>query len=203
MAIRFGGRYTFLMAFYRRARIPGARYFLTAVTWRRHRLLQSPSAVARLREALRSVMREQPFTLLAAAILPDHFHVMIELPDGDAAYPARMGRIKAAFTKSMPISPERAAARSHSRRRKREQMVWQRRYWEHTIRDDADFSDHMNYIHYNAVKHGYAACPHAWPYSSFQTWVRKGLYPATWLCGCDGRRVAPPRFDELAGKRRR
>ena len=73
---------------------------------------------------------------------------------------------------------------SASRRRRRERGVWQRRFWEHTIRDEKDFAAHMDYIHYNPVKHGHAGCPHAWAHSSFHRWVREGRYAADWACSC-------------------
>ena len=131
-------------------------------------------------------------------VLPDHLHWLIELPPGSADFSSRIGMIKAAFTRTLSPPDHEQQPTSASRRRRREGMVWQRRFWEHTIRDERDFEMHMNYVHYNPVKHGHATCPHLWPYSSFSRWVREGLYPADWACVCDGRARTPPDFDEIA-----
>ena len=119
-----------------------------------------------------------------------------ELPRGDADFSRRIGRMKALFTQSLLDDARRAEDACFSRLRHRESTVWQRRFWEHTIRDDEDFERHMDYIHYNPVKHGLVECPHDWPHSSFHRWVREGRYDANWCCVCEDRR---PRIPSFAG----
>jgi putative transposase len=106
--------------------------------------------------------------------------------------------MKSQFTRAFLRGVAPAADLSASRRRKREREVWQRRFFEHTVRDEADFERIMNYLHYNPVKHGLATCPHAWPYSSFAKWVRAKAYRADWCCCCRGRRFRVPDFGDAA-----
>jgi putative transposase len=101
---------------------------------------------------------------------------MWTLPDGEADFATRWRLIKSAFSRSLPPR-ERLSA---SRRAKGERGIWQRRYWEHTIRDEGDFTRHLDYIHFNPVKHGHAGRVRDWPYSSFHRWVRLGAYPNDW-----------------------
>ena len=103
--------------------------------------------------------------------------------------------MKVLFTKSLPPSARTApSGRAASRVKHRDADVWQRRFWEHTIRDESDRARHLDYIHYNPVKHGLATCPHAWPASSFPKWVANGSYERDWCCQCDGRTARPPDF---------
>ena len=169
---------------YRRAFVPGGTFFLTLVTHDRRPLLASAAAVTLLREAIATVQEDQPFTFDAGVVLPDHAHWMWTLPDGDADFSKRVGRIKAAFTKSLHPRPA---------------GVWQPRFWEHVLRDEADRRRLLDYIHYNPVKHGCATCPHGWSHSSFHRYLRAGFYEADWCCRCDGRVVRPPNFDAVAG----
>jgi putative transposase len=164
---------------YRRATVAGASYFFTLVTFRRQPLFGGGKAVELFNEALRSVQARRPFTVDALVLLPDHVHAIWTLPDDDHDYATRWRRVKETFT--------RAYARDHrlpepdiGRRARGERTVWQRRYWEHLIRDDRDFVAHVEYIHYNPVRHGLVAAPRDWPYSTFGQWVAYGLYEATW-----------------------
>jgi putative transposase len=179
---------------------PGGTFFLTWVTYERRPILRSPASVARLRSAVAEVRQAHPFEILGAVILPDHVHFLWELPAGDGDFSKRVGLIKTRFTRSLDAARVVAGDLSDSRRRHRERAVWQRRFWEHTVRDDCDFEAHIDYIHYNPVRHGLASCPHAWPYSSFHRWVREGRCDADWACSCGGRYVSSPRFDEIAGR---
>ncbi len=183
---------------YRRWFVPGGTVFLTVVTFGRAPLLAEPAGVDRLRRAVAAVRAERPFEFPAAVILPDHAHFLWTLPPGDSDYPKRVGRMKALFTKSLPATDGHKSAPSASRRRHREGGVWQRRYWEHTIRDEDDFKTHLDYIHFNPVKHGVATCPHAWPWSSFARWVRAGEYTPDWGCACGGKEVKFPHLDRVA-----
>ncbi|HEX8340263.1 MAG TPA: transposase [Tepidisphaeraceae bacterium] len=183
---------------YRRAYRPGGTFFFTLVTYRRRPLFDASANVGRLRAAVAEERKARPFDLLAAVILPDHLHWMIRLPVGDADFSSRIGRIKAAFTKSLGAGESDAGPRNApSRVRHRERNVWQRRFSEHVIRDDDDFRAHVDYVHYNPVKHGHARCPHAWAASSFGKWVRGDFYPEDWHCVCEGRTPEPPNFDPL------
>jgi putative transposase len=168
---------------YRRAFVPGGTFFLTIVTYDRRPLLASADAVALLRSAIATVQRDQPFTFDAGVVLPDHTHWLWTLPTGDADFSKRVGRIKAAFTNSLEPRPT---------------AVWQPRFWEHTVRDEDDRNRLLDYMHYNPVKHGHAACPHGWVNSSFHRYVREGFYEPDWCCCCDGRVARPPNFDDIA-----
>ncbi len=167
------------MRTYKRFKVEGASYFFTVVTHERRRLSEDPDAVALLTWVIADVQRRHPFEVEAHVILPDHLHVLWQLPDGDADYPKRWRLIKEGFTKKWvkrhgPTNP------NPSRRAKGEQSIWQRRYWEHMIRDDRDFDAHLDYIHHNPVRHGLVRAPRDWPFSSFQAWIERGAYEPHW-----------------------
>jgi putative transposase len=167
------------MRYYRRADVAGATYFFTLVTEQRRPLFHEPQAVVLLLEAVAKVRSRYPFTIDAYVILPDHLHILWTLPEGDANFSTRWRLIKEAFTRAY-IKTHHLPPRSESRRAKGEQAIWQRRFWEHAIRDEADFTAHLHYIHYNPVKHGLVAAARDWPHSTFSDWVARGAYDATW-----------------------
>jgi putative transposase len=185
---------------YRRIDAPGATIFFTVVTDRRRPILASPVAVDLLRAAFRQTMQRDPFAIDAIVVLPDHVHTIWTLPDGDGCFARRWSAIKAGFTRAFLAAGGREAPQSRSRRVRGERGVWQRRFWDHVIRDDDDFGRHVDYIHYNPVKHGLVRCPHAWPHSSFHRHVREGTYPGDWMCACAGRRAIPPDFGALGDR---
>ena len=163
---------------YRRAFVPGGSFFFTLVTEKRRPLFRSADAVDTLRQAFRVVRSSRPYELDAIVVMPDHLHCIWSLPAGDHDFATRWRLIKTWFTKHCE-----PALRTHpdaSRRGRREQAVWQHRYWEHMLRDEADYSRHVDYIHYNPVKHGYVGAALDWPFSSFGRYVEAGLYPAGW-----------------------
>ena len=163
------------MVSYRRNLIPGASYFFTVTLLdRTSRLLVE--RVADLREVMRSVRNERPFDIDAVVILPDHLHCIWTLPPGDADYAMRWREIKSRFSRKIPAGEYRSLGRVN----KGERSIWQRRYWEHTLRDERDMEQHVNYIHYNPVKHGHVTRVADWPYSSFHRFVQKGIYPLDW-----------------------
>lgn len=162
---------------YRRSRQAGGSYFFTLVTHQRQNLLSIPENIARLRTAFKREKEKRPFTIDAIVILPDHLHTLWTLPEGDSDYSLRWNQIKRYFSMGCVGAH---AKQSISRRTKREKPVWQRRFWEHTIRDENDWRRHMDYVHYNPVKHGYARKPGEWPYSSFNRCVGKGWYSPEW-----------------------
>lgn len=163
---------------YRRALLAGASYFFTVVTEQRRPVFAAEKEVNLLRDVFREVRQRYPFQIDAAVVMPDHLHCIWTLPPGDADYALRWRLIKTGFTKACDASwrvPPPAA-----RQRKGQQSVWQNRYWEHLLRDDDDFRRHVEYIHYNPVKHGLVAHARDWPYSSFLRYVRDGVYPLEW-----------------------
>jgi putative transposase len=163
---------------YRRNRTPGATYFFT-VNLRQRRSDLLVQHIDTLRHAVRKVRRRSPFHIDAWVVLPDHMHCLWTLPKEDTDFPSRWRDIKTAFSKSLPATERRSAVMV----RRGERGIWQRRYWEHTIRDDRDYAAHMDYIHFNPVKHGLVDNPADWPYSSFRRCVVGGLYPGDWLGG--------------------
>jgi putative transposase len=163
---------------YRRAKAKGALYFFTVVTFRREKILTREENVPLLRGAMRHVMHTHSFGIEAFVLLPDHLHCIWSLPAGDADFSLRWRLIKSEFTRQ--CKDRSIHVPLGSRQRKQEQAVWQRRFWEHRIRDAEDFARHVEYIHYNPVRHAYAAAPVDWPFSSFHKFVRQGKYAPTW-----------------------
>ena len=160
---------------YRRIRVPGGTYFFTVnLLERNSRWLVTH--VDHLREAVRQVRARRPFHIDAWVVLPDHMHAVWTLPAEDTDYSGRWKAIKIAFAKALP----RTEARSSVRAAKGERGIWQRRFWEHTIRDQRDYAAHVDYVHINPVKHGLVGSVGEWPYSSFHRFVAQGVYPADW-----------------------
>ncbi|MBW8457723.1 MAG: transposase [Thiobacillus sp.] len=171
------------MSHYRRSRMGGATYFFTVVTYRRQPLLTRPEAMDALREAFRSVQHAHPFEMDAVVILPDHLHALCTLPAGDEDFSRRWAMIKRLVSRA--VGHLAAPVATPSMKTRHESGFWQRRFWEHLIRDDNDFARHMDYIHFNAVKHGHAGRPADWPHSSFRKCVERGIYPADWASGVE------------------
>ena len=151
------------MVLYRRNLVPGASYFFTAALRDR-----SSDALVRhvdlLTAALRKVREARPFTIDAIVVLPEHLHCIWTLPRDDGDYPGRWRAVKARFTQV--LRPAKS--------------LWQPRYWEHTLRDEEDVARHIDYIHFNPVKHGWVKRAADWPHSSFHRFVARGMYPADW-----------------------
>jgi putative transposase len=161
---------------YRRAWHPGGTYFFTVNALQRHSNDLLTRHIDLLREQVRLVRHAHPFRIHGWVVLPDHLHCAIELPPGDADFARRLGLIKAGFSKRLP----KIERRSGVRMRRGERGIWQRRYWEHLIRDEEDFAAHMDYVHFNPVRHGYVARVADWPYSTFHRLVTAGVYPVDW-----------------------
>lgn len=160
---------------YRRNRIPGGTYFFTV------NLLERSSSllvthIDLLRDAVRAVRARHPFDIDAWVVLPDHMHAVWTLPNDDTDYSGRWKAIKIAFAKALPKTERLSAVRSA----KGERGIWQRRFWEHTIRHERDFAAHLDYVHINPVKHGLVACVQDWPHSSFHRYVARGIYAPDW-----------------------
>jgi len=159
---------------YRRAKINGSTFFFTIVLADRssHLLVEQ---IDRLRQAYRVVQERRPFETVAVCILPDHVHAIWTLPEDDADFSTRWSLIKSGFSRGLDARP-----RSQSKLAKREKGVWQRRYWEHAIRNEADLERHIDYVHFNPVKHGHVTHVADWPYSSFHRYVERGVLVADW-----------------------
>jgi putative transposase len=151
------------MRTYKRVWIPGGTYFFTVNLAERRNTTLLIDHVAQLRAAFRLVRNAHPFVIDAIVVLPDHLHCIWRLPPDDDRFATRWRMIKARFSETV-ADGERVSA---SRIRKGERGIWQRRYWEHAIRDEEDWRHHVDYIHYNPVKHGYAKRVCDWPHSSF------------------------------------
>lgn len=163
---------------YRRSQTPGASFFFTVVTYGRKRILCTDENPSRLKQSMEAVKVEHPFTIDAIVLLPDHFHCIWTLPQRDNDFSTRWMLIKSKFTRTCADAVK--GLPSFSRIQKREQCVWQRRFWEHQIRDEQDYIRHVDYIHYNPVKHGLAKSPMEWQYSSFHRYVKEGTYHPDW-----------------------
>lgn len=177
------------MSEYRRAKVEGGWFFFTVTLADRSADLLVRH-VERLRSAYATARRRDPFETIAICLLPDHLHAIWALPENDADFSRRWSLIKHDFSCGLPASFER----SPSKRAKREKGIWQRRYWEHAIRNEADLSRHIDYIHFNPVKHGLVSRAGDWPHSSFHRYVARGMLPLDW--GGDAREIAGVRFGE-------
>ncbi len=164
---------------YRRHRAAGGTYFFTVVTFGRRPWLCDEASRAALRRAIDHVRRRHPFRVDAWVLLPDHLHCLWTLPEGDSDYSTRWRLIKGFVARSLGGGGETGEL-GPSRARKGEMGRWQRRFWEHTIRDERDFEAHSDYIHFNPVKHGLCGSPGDWPWSTIHRWTRAGVYPAGW-----------------------
>ncbi|MDM8565154.1 transposase [Candidatus Halobeggiatoa sp. HSG11] len=150
------------MSNYRRFYVEGGCYFFT-VTIANRKLSLLTDNIEYLRNAFREVMQAHPFLIDAIVILPDHLHCIWTLPPNDFNYSMRWRQIKSKFSYQLPPTEQR----SLNRQKRGERGIWQRRFWEHTIRNEQDYFQHIDYTHYNPVKHGYVTQPIDWKYSSF------------------------------------
>lgn len=160
---------------YRRTYTPGGTYFFTlALQDRRQQWLTDH--IDTLRDSVARIRQARPFRIDGWVVLPEHMHAIWTLPEGDSDYSGRWRAIKKQFAKCVTVMD----APSLSQRQRNERAVWQRRFWEHEIRDERAFRQHMDYVHFNPVKHGLVNRVIDWPYSSFHRAVRQGLYPEDW-----------------------
>ena len=165
---------------YIRAFVPGGTFFFTVTLLERHRKLLTEH-IDVLRQVFKSARQRRPFTLEGIVILPDHLHFIWTLPVGEADFSTRWHDVIARFAAHIP-KEERLSTR---RQKKGERGIWQRRFWEHVIRDEQDYDRHVDYIHYNPVKQGYGTRVAAWPYSSWHRQVRDGMYHLDWAADAD------------------
>lgn len=151
----------------RRVVAPGGAFFFTVVTHRRLPVFTDEVRVEALRDAIRTVRANMPFEIDAMVVMPDHVHCLWRMPPGDADHSARWREIKKRAGRT--LAPMLGVP-----------SIWQQRYWDHLIRDEDDWRVHLDYIHYNPVRHGLAASAAAWPWSSFAWSVARGWYPPSW-----------------------
>jgi putative transposase len=168
--------------------------FFTLVTLGRRKIFADAKALELLGNCMCECNQHWPFKTIAMVALHDHLHAIWSLPRGDNRYSARWGWIKKEFSKRWRDLDKRILPVSRASRKEQRLGVWQRRFWEHTIRDETDFDRHFDYVHYNPVKHGYVACAKDWPSSTFHRWVEAGVYNLNWGCG----HVYQPDFQAIA-----
>ena len=185
-------RYHYVVPNYKRNFATGATFFFTVVTKDRHPVFVDESTVELLRRALRAVNDLRPFTIDAAVILPDHLHMIWTLPPNDGNFDKRWSAIKSRFTRDWLAAGGREAAISDRSARKRHRGVWQHRFFEHTIRNEEDLVQHIDYIHFNPVKHGLVSRPVDWRWSSIHHYIAEGILPPDW--GTSG---VPPCLDRI------
>jgi putative transposase len=163
---------------YRRAFIPGGTWFFTVNLLQRYQNDLLIREIDLLRESVRQVRERHPFQIDACVVLPEHLHCVWTLPPDDSDFSKRWRLIKSGFFRALP----KTERRSDVRKAAGERGIWQRHYWEHLIRDDADYQRYVDYVHVNPLKHGYVKRVADWPYSTFHRYVAKGIYPMDW-CG--------------------
>ncbi|WP_309742474.1 REP-associated tyrosine transposase [Chamaesiphon sp. OTE_20_metabat_361] len=168
------------MSNYRRPYVNGGTYFITQVTYQRQPWLCSEIGRVAMREAIQHVRQQYPFEIDAIVLLPDHFHALLTLPVDDSNFSLRMRLIKRYVTRYYGAKLEIDLGISESRIARKERNLWQRRFWEHLIRDETDFANHCDYIHYNPVRHGLCDRPQGWAFSRIHRFVRSGIYPSNW-----------------------
>ncbi|MDH5631240.1 MAG: transposase [Gammaproteobacteria bacterium] len=165
---------------YRRADICGGTYFFTVNLEERNKTLLVDE-FDKLRMVFNDVKKRHPFKLDAMVVLPEHIHAMMTLPPNDNDFAKRWMLIKSDFSRLLPKTEKK----NTSRQTKGERGIWQRRYWEHLIRDETDYINHVNYIHYNPVKHGYVTNAIDWKYSTIHRYVDCNLLPKNWAENID------------------
>ena len=161
---------------YRRYRVEGGTYFFTVNLLERFPNDLLVQHIDLLRNVVRKVREKRPFHIDAWVVLPDHLHCIWTLPLGDDDFTNRWRLIKQGFSKALPITERRSKVRIA----RGERGLWQRRFWEHVIRDDRDYANHINYCHINPLKHGYVQRVEDWPYSTYHEYMRRGVYPPGW-----------------------
>ena len=166
------------MTNYRRVKQHGITSFFTVVTYKRRHLFEDENARRLLKTAFETTKKKYPFKQRAICLLPDHLHCIWTLPEDDEDYSTRWAFIKSTFTRL--FNDEKTKMIRPSLEGKREKAIWQRRFWDHMIRDEEDMRRHVDYIHYNPVKHNLAESPAQWKWSSFHQYVARGIYEPEW-----------------------
>ena len=165
---------------YRRYFVPGGTFFFTLVADQRRPILTSELGRRCLRASFERERGKRPFELVAFVLLPEHLHTIWTLPRGDADYPLRWQKIKEYFTRDFLAGGGEEGTRSPSLQRRRERAIWQQRYWEHTCLTETDLKNHLDYVHWNPVKHGLVRRVRDYPWSSFHRYQALGEYDPDW-----------------------
>ncbi len=169
-----------VMSEYRRCMVAGGTYFFTVVGFQRRWIFEDEQNVRLLGDSMRHVRKEAPFRTVAVVVLPDHLHCIWSLPRLDADYSTRWKQIKREFTVRFLGAGGEDLRVSDARRSRGERGVWQHRYWEHVVEDEKELEGLCDYIHYNPVKHGFAASPAEWRWSTFARFIASGQYDPDW-----------------------
>ena len=162
------------MVRYRHDFVPGGTYSFT-ITLRDRSSRILIDHIDALRAAVRAAQVRHPFDIDAMVVMPDHIHRVVTLPPGDINYSGRIRFIKSRFTRAVAASGVML-----NRNARGECDLWQRRFWEHTIRDELDMENHINYVHINPVKHGYVTRAVDWPHSSIHRYIKAGWMTPDW-----------------------
>ncbi|MCP3878296.1 MAG: transposase [Sulfitobacter sp.] len=165
---------------YRRQNAQGSTWFFTIVTYKRRAFLCGDEVCTALRCSIKKVQTKYPFKIEAWVLLPDHFHCIWTLPDQDSNFQLRISLMKRYVTQSCAGFLHQESLNTPSRRKRKESTIWQRRFWEHQIQSEKDLKTHMDYIHYNPVKHELCQSPIEWPYSTIHRLTKEGVYPENW-----------------------
>jgi len=168
------------MSNYRRAAAKGASYFFTLVSYQRRNIFCDQSIRFALRQAIKRVQNKSPFSIDAWVLLPNHMHCIWTLPEGDNNFSQRWSSIKRRVSIECGQQYKQQQLLTESKVKRRESTLWQRRFWEHQIRNQQDFNNHLDYIHYNPVKHNYCYSPSQWQYSTIHRYIKEGYYPYNW-----------------------
>ena len=169
-----------IMPNFRRAFLPGGTFFFTVVTYKRRCFLTQVACRNILHKVIHEVKQQHIFSIDAWVLLPNHIHCIWSLPEGDSNFSKRWGMIKAGFSKRAKGFLHKDEWMAKTKWKYREATIWQRRFWEHMIRDEDDLNKHMDYIHFNPIKHGLVKNVEDWPFSTFHRCVKQGLYPPDW-----------------------
>jgi putative transposase len=159
---------------------PGGIYFFTVVTYDRRPILTEGVNRSLLHAAVSEVRHQHPFTVIAIILLPDHLHTVWSLPPGDCDFSIRLKKVKELFTKRYLVAGGQEGQRTPSQKHRGQRGVWQPRFWEHTVRDEADLAHCVDYVHWNPVKHGLVAQVRDYPWSTFHRFVKEGFYSEDW-----------------------
>ncbi|MCP4162418.1 MAG: transposase [Deltaproteobacteria bacterium] len=168
------------MSNYRRPKLSGGLFFFTLVTFKRRPLFKDQICRKALKDSIKKVREKYPFEIKAWVLLPEHIHCIWQLPENEDDVSMRWRLIKSSFTRIIKKIYYKEELETESRKKRKESTIWQRRYWEHQIRDQEDYNNHIDYIHYNPVKHKLVKNVKDWEYSTFHGFVRNDIYREDW-----------------------
>lgn len=175
-----GAHPTMIMSNYRRDKTPGGIYFFTLVTYQRIWVFNNDQDVEILRAAMSHVKKHDPFEIDAIVILPEHLHLIMQLNEDDSNYSRKLANIKRNFGKIYQKQYQIESILTNSAIKRSERGIWQRRFWEHRIKNSKDYEAHVNYIHYNPVKHKLVQSVADWKWSSYFKFLKAGFYDKDW-----------------------